>query len=317
MYYNGSMEMQIIYGIMAVISLILIVGYCCLIRQRELWFLLLYVSVFIVNTGYFALSISGTLEEALLANRIAYLGSVFLPLCMLRIIMNVCKIKYKKWLVCLLVCISTIVFLMAASGGYIDLYYKEVSLTFVDGAARLVKTYGPLHSVYYVYLFSFLAVMVATILYAVMKKRVFDSKHAILLVFVVLGNILIWFIEQLIDVDFEFLSISYIITELFLLFLYGLLQDHGLIEKEATGTGSEDDQVDLEQVIAACPQLQVLTARELEVLKPILEDKKRKEIAEELGVTEHTVKKHTSHIFSKLEVSDRKELYRKIGYRPK
>ena len=78
-----SCSMALIYGIVAALSLVLAFGYCVLIKRKDLWFLLLFIAVFIVNLGYFALSISGTLEEAMLANRIAYLGSVFLPLCML------------------------------------------------------------------------------------------------------------------------------------------------------------------------------------------------------------------------------------------
>ena len=56
-----------------------------------------------------------------------------------------------------------------------------------------------------------------------------------------------------------------------------------------------------------------LSAREKEVLIRMLEDKKRKEIAEELCITENTVKKHVSSIFSKLEVANRNELFAKVA----
>ena len=52
-----------------------------------------------------------------------------------------------------------------------------------------------------------------------------------------------------------------------------------------------------------------LTGREAQVLVALLQDKRRKEIAEELNVTEHTIKKHTGNIFSKLEVTSRAGLF--------
>lgn len=52
-------------------------------KQKEPWLLSLYVCVAVVNTGYFLLSIAGTLSFAILANDIAYLGSVFLSVSML------------------------------------------------------------------------------------------------------------------------------------------------------------------------------------------------------------------------------------------
>lgn len=313
------MNIIIIYGVIAVISLLLIVGYCSLIKDRDIWFVLMFISVFIINAGYLTMSLSDTIAEALLANRISYLGSVFLPLCMFMIIMNVCKVNYPKWITCLLFVISIAVFVIAASAGYTDWYYSDASIVFYDGAARLVKEYGPLHIVYHVYLFVYFAGMATIIIVSVMNKKVFSIKHAILLLCAVFGNILIWLIEQGIDLEFEFLSISYIITEIFLLSLYCILQDYGIVvgDDAYISLGAEhSEEIDLEILVKQNPHLTELTGRELEVLKLLLEDKlKRKEMAEELSVTEHTIKKHTAHIFSKLEVSDRKELRDKLGIR--
>ena len=60
--------MIITYAIMALIATILLIGYCALVRKKEPWLLLLYVCVTIVNTGYFLLSISKTVEFAVFAN---------------------------------------------------------------------------------------------------------------------------------------------------------------------------------------------------------------------------------------------------------
>ncbi len=313
------MNIIIVYGVIAIISLLLIVGYCSLINDRDIWFILMFISVFVINAGYLTMSLSDTVAEALLANRISYLGSVFLPLCMFMIIMNVCKVAYPKWITGLLFAVSLVVFVIAASAGYTDWYYSDASIVFYDGAARLVKEYGPLHKVYYVYLFVYFITMAVIIFSSVLNKKVFQAKHAIFLLCVVFGNMLIWLIEQGLDLEFEFLSISYIITEIFMLSLYGILQDYGIVAgNEVYGDCVADntDEIDLELLIKRNPLLAELTGRELEVIKLLLEDKlKRKEIAEELSVTEHTIKKHTAHIFSKLGVSDRKELRDKLGIR--
>lgn len=48
-----------------------------------------------------------------------------------------------------------------------------------------------------------------------------------------------------------------------------------------------------------------LTKREREILICIAQGKSNIEISKELYITEHTVKKHTSNIFSKLNLKDR------------
>ena len=69
---------------------------------------------------------------------------------------------------------------------------------------------------------------------------------------------------------------------------------------------------DFEKIENELPEMGTLSNREKEVFQMLLTDKKRKEIADELCITENTVKKHTSNIFVKLDVSSRAELLNKI-----
>ena len=315
-------NMSVVYGIVAALALLLFIGYCALIRQKNLWMLLVFLSVFVVNLGYFSLSISQTLSEALLANRLAYLGSVFLPLCMLMVILEACRLSRPKWLLPLLLCISITMFLVAASPGFLDCYYQEVSLVFVNGMTLLEKVYGPLHPLYLVYLLAYLGLMAGAILLSYRKKKTVSCKHAILLLIVVFLNMAIWAVEQLIYWEFEFLSVSYLASELLLLILYSMMQDYDHLMDGIPHQDTETYQDKptaralssqrIEDILADWPPAEELTEREMDVFRAILADKKRKEIAADLCITEHTVKKHTSNIFSKLGISSRTELYDKI-----
>ena len=238
---SKATSISVIYGVITVVALFLLVAYCVSIHKKELWFLLLFSSVFIVNIGYFTLSISKTLEEALLANRIAYFGSVFLPMSMLMIILRVCKLRYKKWIPCLLLSLSTFVFLVAASPGYYDIYYKKVALQkTVNGVSILDKTYGEWHCLYLYYLCFYFGVMVVTIIQASVKKKIESNLYAVILVGAVFVNIGIWLLEQFVKLDFEILSVSYIITEFFMLGLSLVLQEHGKKLTETKKIVSED-----------------------------------------------------------------------------
>ena len=95
---DKATSMSIIYGVTTVISLLLLVGYFYSIRKKEAWFIVLFTSVFVVNAGYLFLASSDSLTQALWANRISYLGSVFLPLSMIMIILKVTNLKYSKYL---------------------------------------------------------------------------------------------------------------------------------------------------------------------------------------------------------------------------
>ena len=315
--------MSSIYGLAMAVSLLMIGVYYYVDRKHDKWLLLLFVSVAVCDFGYFLLSLSKTLDAALWSNRIAYLGNVFLPFSLLMMIMTLSRFTYPKWLPKVLVAVNTVMLLIAASGGFLPIYYKDVSLGFVDGYPVLIKEYGPFHPVYKVFLFAYFVAMVAVIAHTAVKKTVVSSKHTVFLAFVVIGNIAIWLVENMIHSSFEFLSISYIVTEGMILFLYSILQDYGITDtpKEAVAVTEQHAETveaiksftgeQIESIMKNWNAVNTLSQREKEVLRFLLENKKRKVIAETLFVTESTIKKHTAAIYRKLETANRAELFEK------
>ena len=326
--------MSIAYGILCVISLALI-GVCLAVdRKKDICLLLLFISVFVCNLGHFLISVAPNLSFALNANRVAYLGQVFLPMLMFKMILNLCNLNYKKWLLPVLSFFSVAVLFVTLTPGLLPCYYKNVSIEVVDGATRLIRDYGPLHVLYYIYLFMYFALMLVVIIHSAVKKKITSTLHTAFLLCAVLCSIVIWFAEQFLPRGFELLTVSYVISELFILFLYGILQEYGIrgengsiiiantskkAEEYLSGTiQSDDDSIalfsekDIESILACEKIVSRITEREKEVLTKLLVNKQRKEIAEELFVTESTIKKHTSSIYAKFNVANRFELYAKL-----
>lgn len=318
-------SLLIIYIATTVISFIILLTYCYITKKRDLWFLLLFSMVAVVNCGYLALSLSKTLEEALLANRISYLGSVFLPLAMLFIILNVCRFRYKKWVPVLLGTVSILMFLIAASPGYTDIYYKEVTLGAANGVAILEKVYGSWHPLYLFYLVFYFGAMIVCTAIAAAKKQFSATRQAIVVTVAVTVNIGVWLIEQLVKIDFEFLSVSYIISEMFLLSLCLMLRNEqkqiaqaaeapaAPVKPEEIVPSDEDVNEEKDEALLAeseffLSQIKTLTPTEKTIFGLYLDGKSTKEILEELGIKENTLKYHNKNIYGKLGVSSRKQM---------
>ena len=326
--FNGekATSTSVIYGVAAVLSLLLLVGYCGLVKKKDLWYLLLFASVMVVNIGYFALAISQELSEALLANRLAYLGSVFLPLSMWMIIINATHIRYPKWMPGVLLGVSVVMFLIAATPGYLPIYYKNVSFEIVDGVGMLVKEYGPLHGLYLIYLLGYFGSMIVTIVYATVKDKIDSLAYAIIIALAVFVNLGVWMIEQLVYIDFEILSVSYIISECFLLGLHILMAEaekqknsiaqqsaEELPEEKAPAAALEtaceaDDSEAAEHVALFLAGVAKLTPKERELYECYIAGLTTDVIMEKLAIKENTLKFHSKNLYGKLGVRSRKQL---------
>ncbi|MBE6574379.1 MAG: hypothetical protein E7652_08330 [Ruminococcaceae bacterium] len=314
---DKATSVSVIYFFTTFAALLLLIGCLFVIDRREKWFIVLFSSVFVINLGYLLLSASRELKLALAANTISYICSALLPLTMLMIILNVCKCRTPRWAKALFACISIFMLLLVTSPLFgIKLYYKEVSFVLEGGCGTLDKIYGPLHSLYLFYLLLYFAIMVALSIRASIKKALDSTVHAVILLVAVFSNIAVWLFGQLVDMNFEFLSVSYIVTELFLLSLHLMLKETKR-NCQIIMVNTVDEPVPLAQTDTDIlrekgeymrSQLSNLTPTEKLIYDLYIEGKSTKEVLTELNIKENTLKYHNKNIYSKLGVSSRKEL---------
>ncbi|MBQ7679256.1 MAG: diguanylate cyclase [Butyrivibrio sp.] len=170
--------------ILAVVELIaLLAG----IRRRNTTSVFFYVTILIANLGYYAVSVSYCVEEAILATKIAYLGGIFLPFMLLLTICDFCKFRLPGILLWGLFGFSLVTLGSVFSIGYSDLYCKEVALTRYGGfglrsATALEEVPGPLHGLYTFLLVSMILVAFCVVTHVLTNKtRV--SKHLSIVMF--------------------------------------------------------------------------------------------------------------------------------------
>ena len=311
--------MVIAYGLIFAFSLIMPPLYFAFIRkkQNEPWLLGLFLCVCVVTLGYFLVSVSKTVEFALWANKITYLGQVFVPMCMFMIISKLCGYTYKKWVVGVFISLAVIMYAIVFTTGWLDWYYTNAALEFENGSAYLVKEYGVLHPINLIYVVAYFVAMLIVCITSLVKKKDASQKLAGFMLAIVLGNVGMWIIEKITTWNFEMLAVSYFMSVLAYFFVYILLQDYiRKIDVPQPTTGKTRvivlDSIPkaerLERVLKLLPADKTLTARQMEMLDGLLDGKSQKEIAADLHISESTVKWHFGILYTTLNVSGKDEI---------
>ena len=163
---------------------------------------------------------------------------------------------------------------------------------------------------------------------AQIKKAIDTPAHAVILAVAVLVNIGVWFVEQITVIQFEMLSVSYIISESFLLGVHLVMNENQRLRNivkqvESTQLYTEPPKTELESLLetpldaeAIAPErlecfmngLRQLTPTEREVFDAYIARATTKEVMAKLNIKESTLKYHNRNIYGKLGVSSRKEL---------
>ena len=309
--------MRYTYGVIFLASLVLLPLYFMFVRkkQNEPWLLVLFICMVLVNLGYLLTSLSKTVEFALWANKIAYLGQVFVPMCMFMLISKLCGFTYKKWLVSVLIGLAVLMFAIVFTTGWLDWYYVSATIEYENGGAYLVKEYGVLHPTNLIYVVSYFVAMIVVIAISLKRNTGKLQTVAGLLLAVVLGNIGMWIVEKIISFHFEMLSVSYFMSELVFFFVYLIMYEYlalrnapAVEERLGIDIAAMPMETKIGKILFHVKEDEPLTARERELLELILQNKKRKDIAVEMLLSENTIKTYTRTLYAKIGVTSREEL---------
>ena len=309
--------MVIAYSIIFILSLCMPPLYFTSIRKKkdEPWLLVLFICIATVNLGYLLTSLSKTVEFALWANKIAYLGQVFVPMCMFMLISKLCGFTYKKWLTSVLIGLAVLMFAIVFTTGWLDWYYVSATIEYENGGAYLVKEYGVLHPTNLIYVVSYFVTMIVVIAISLKRNTGKLQMVAGLLLAVVLGNIGMWIVEKIISFHFEMLSVSYFMSELVFFFVYLIMYEYlalrnapAVEERLGIDIATMPMETKIGKILFHVKTDEPLTARERELLELILQNKKRKDIAVEMLLSENTIKTYTRTLYAKIGVTSREEL---------
>ncbi|MCI5727715.1 MAG: HD domain-containing protein [Clostridium sp.] len=181
----------------------------------------------VANLGYLVLGVSTTLEEAILANKISYIGGCFMPPIMLECMCSLCNIKIRRWAKCTSMLFSTLVYAMVLSTGFSDFYYQSVQLENVYDATTIIGEHGIGYIFFYIIVYGYMVSGIVITIIASIKKQVSRKNLYLLIAMQVITSVL-FLVGRVVAPTFELLPAVYVLNGIILVILQSKLSKYNL-----------------------------------------------------------------------------------------
>lgn len=141
-------------------------------RHFDAFFTLIFTCIPITELGFFLTATSRSLDAALVANKITYIGGCFLPLFITLSIINFCKIRVHRWVKVSLILSSFLLQATTITMGSSNLFYRSCDFEVLHGIGVLTnKRYGPFHDLFIAVMVVYIAFGVTTIIHCYIRKK--------------------------------------------------------------------------------------------------------------------------------------------------
>ena len=215
--------LEVFYEATLILSLLLAGVYVYIWHKHfDVNFTMIFTLVPVACLGYYLSSVAVTLDGAIRAQQIIYIGGSFLQLFVLMSIFNLCKINVPRWVRTALYAVCAFLYASVLTIGSNDFFYTNVSMTLKDGRVVIIREYGFMHTVFFIVVAAFFLVGIIALLYSWFKKK--DVPRQILLLLVipdvicVLGYTLL---RNIYGTQIEFMPVGYCMAQvMYLLIAY-------------------------------------------------------------------------------------------------
>ena len=214
--------MLIYYSIATIITFITLIIMIYFFENKKLniYFLIISLIMTVASCGYVALAVSENAREAILANKLSYLGGCFVPPITLFLVCSMCNFKPKKWLKLLLYAYSFFVYSMVLATGFSTFYYKSITLQKYMGVTAFSYVDGPGRIFFNLLLYGYIIVQVFILVYSLIKKHYVSRKNVWLLLCLEIINISSFIIGRTISPFFEVMPFLYAVDSIICLIVY-------------------------------------------------------------------------------------------------
>ncbi|SHK56264.1 HD domain-containing phosphohydrolase [Fibrobacter sp. UWEL] len=181
-----------------------------------------YATMFLIMTvgifGHLTLMLSTNPEEAVLANKIAYIGAIFIPGLFVLEEFKLCGFKISRRALAIPFIINIVILLLALTTGWNDIYYKGMpQLITHNGITDIQPEYGPAHILYNIMLGTYMLAGFIIFFYALFNKKNVSYKNLISMVAIGVFGIGTFLICRELGYDMLVMPAVYLIIEYVLL----------------------------------------------------------------------------------------------------
>ncbi len=167
--------------------------------------------IVVSNFGFYSVSISRDIGEAILAQKIAYVGGIFLPAFYFLLVLEICQMTISKYVGAVIMIIQCVLYGLVCSIGHNSLFYKTIESEVVNGYVILKKEYGVVHTIYLISMSIYLFAAFVVAFYSLAKKKSVDRRSAITMLVCAFAAVIIYAIEKILHIEIELMPIVYIV----------------------------------------------------------------------------------------------------------
>lgn len=164
--------------------------------------------------GRFMLAVSSSLEMALFAQKLIYIGNCYCPLLLVHIITRMCNVRVPRFLTSLLFIFASTVFCLAMTIGILPVYYKSVTLVQSGDYNYLAKVYGPTHFLNTVLMAVYSAVLLFYFVYSIKKSSTISTKIVSVMSLLGISVAGTYILQRIVHTNISYLSVGYLIASI-------------------------------------------------------------------------------------------------------
>ncbi|MCR5348901.1 MAG: HD domain-containing protein [Bacilli bacterium] len=203
---------MVYYYSMFGVSLLLVIIYAWIFHKHfDANLTIMTTLVPIINLGFVLMGNATSIDAALAALRLTYLGGCFLLVAAMFLIFNICGVALPKWARTSIIVFSCAVYATTLTIGFNDIFYVGTpELAWSNGAAYITnKHYGFMHTVFYVMVGIYYAMTIGVIIYSFFRKKQVPMSILILISLSVTIAVIGFFGGRLITHEIELLPATY------------------------------------------------------------------------------------------------------------
>ena len=174
---------------------------------------LIFVLVPVTNLGFAMFARTETLDEALMAQRLTYIGGCYLLLLILFSVFSLCQIRLNHWIRVGMLLVSSVIYASALSMGHSTLFYEDIQFAQTNGMVALLKQYGVMHSAFLGMIGAYFLISLVAIVYTYLRKNQVSRKMLYLLFVPVVVALLAYFGSRWLVPRVELIPLAYVFAQ--------------------------------------------------------------------------------------------------------